>query len=315
MDYKAGSIAIILMISLLIITGCEENNTDGTSTSFIGGDDGLKIEFIKNAPPEEVFDADYPFSISLKMENIGEWDIDNPSDATVRITGINPLDFGKTSAELTKNVDSEMRAKRRVDGDVLRGTISNVEFQGLQYQGSVSSTVELPLRADVCYAYGTKANTKICVLEDLLGTERREEKDEVCDPNEAKDLDNSGAPVQVKNFRQSAISKDKLSFSFSINHVGSGVISKRGSECSDEIANKDKVLVSVNTGLSGLTCSGIEAGGNFGETTLYDGTREIVCTQPLPPQRSNYEKQISITLEYDYEDSLDTAIKVKPSIK
>lgn len=312
-----GTIIIISLILIIIsLSGCDDNGSTERSKSFIGGNDGLDIEFINNAPPDEIFDTEYPFSISLKIENIGEWDINNPQDATVKISGIDPADFGKTQSDLISNVDSELRGNHRdPDGDIIRGTLTNIEFQNLQYQGNIATDVELPIRADICYKYGTQAITKICVLEDMLGAEKRDEKEEVCEPTEIKSIENSGSPIHVSNFKETAISKDKLSFSFTINHIGEGVISRMGTECSNANSDEDRVLINVNTGINGLTCSGIEGGSNLGYTTLYDGEREIVCTQPLPAQRGNYEKQITITLEYDYQDNVDTKITVKPSAR
>lgn len=312
-SYRNHIAIMLILISFIALSGCEETNTERRS-AFIGGSDGLNIEFIKNAPPEEIFDEEYPFSISLKVENVGEWDIESESDTTVKISGIDPADFGKSHGDLTADSDTELNgAYRDPDGDEVRGTLTNFEFSNLQYEGEVASAVDLPIRAEVCYRYGTNVNSKICVLEDLLGKESRDEKEDICDPNGAKPSENSGAPVHIKNFKQTAVSSDKLSFSFTISHVGDGAVSRRGTECSDTVGEKDRVYVEVDTGISGLKCSGLEGGADKGETTLYDGEREIVCTQPLPSDRGNYEKQIEITLEYDYEDHVDTTITVKPS--
>jgi len=307
-------LVIVAILLLMLISGCE-NKTEDTGKAFIGGDKGLLINFIDGAPPAEVFDTNYPFNINIKIENVGEWDINNAADATVEITGIDPKDFSKTAESFVKNADSSLTgAHRNPQGEAVKGTITNVEFPNLQYAGTLAGTSEFTIRANVCYTYGTKINSKICVLEDLLGSKKRTEVTEICDPNTAKDTENSGAPVHVTDFKETAVASDKLSFSFKISHVGTGVISKPNTECSNEIADKDKVIVTVNTGLDGLSCSGILGGGTTGETTLYNGEREIMCTQQLPSPRGNYEKQISITLQYDYEDHIDKALKVKHSV-
>lgn len=307
-------ITILLIIIIISLSGCEEETTE-EGKAFIGGNKGLDIEFMDGAPPEEVFDSEYPFNINLRIENVGEWDIEDSSDATVSITGIDPADFGKSHGFLTKDVDDSLTgAHRNPQGDAVRGTLTDVEFSNLEYDGSIAGNVEFIVRANVCYGYGTKVNSKICVLEDLLGVTRRVGITDVCNPNEAKDYENSGAPVHITDFKETALSNNKLSFSFKIKHVGEGAVSREGTECSDSVTDKDKVYVTVNTGISGLSCSGLNGGGSEGETTLYNGERDIICTQELPESRGNYEKQITISLEYDYEDHIDTTLKVKESI-
>ena len=52
------------------------------------------MEFVEGAPPAEVFDEGrFDFSVNIKAENKGEWDIQNPSDLTITLTGVDPADF------------------------------------------------------------------------------------------------------------------------------------------------------------------------------------------------------------------------------
>jgi len=238
---------------------------------------------------------------------VGEYNIAE-NDAKISITGINPTDFGNPNFENT--AEELLGAKLDPQGNDIAGGISNVEFSGLQAT-PITGTVEYNIKADVCYPYGTTTVSKICVLEDLLGTTRKSGEKPFCEVTDNKDYENSGAPVQITDFKQAATGKDKISFTFEVSHVGDGLIFKSESGCEPSMANKDKVYVKVESGLDGLTCSSI--GGSEGNLNLYGAESQkmsVTCSQTLPAQRSDSEKQIKISLTYNYKDSVITPVKV-----
>ena len=307
-------IPILLIISMtFLIAGCgEEEMPVEELKAFIGGAKGIDIELTEQAPPDIVYDMDFPFDINVKVANVGEWDIDNSNDLTLTIIGIEPESFGKTLSQLTKNSDIPLNgAHYDPQNNVVEGTITNINFPTFQYQQPIVGSIELPVVARVCYEYGTKVNTKICVLDDLLGVSRRLGEEPVCNPNENKKAENSGAPVQITSFRESVVAADRISFTFEISHIGEGSIARMDTECSTTIADKDKVWVKINTGINGLTCSGIEAGSSEGFTTLYTGKRTIICTQPLDSPRGDYAKPIAIELQYGYTELVSKTLTVR----
>jgi hypothetical protein len=303
---------VLILIGALFIFGCAEEEVPIETGAFIGGSQGLVMSFTEGAPPDAVYDRDFPFDISLKLENVGEWSIVNVVDTTVSIIGIDPTDFGKSLVDLKKDSTVPMLGKRLdQQGNVQQGTITNIDFQNFQYRGAVVGRVDFVLRADVCYEYGTRVNTKICVLDDLLGVSRAAGEAPVCEPSETKPFENSGAPVKVTSVKETATGMDRITVTFDITHVGSGTIFRRNTECNPVIADKDKVYFKVNTGLPGLSCSGIEGGGSEGFVTLYGSSRQIICTQQLPAPRGDYEKQITAELTYGYREYIDKTLTVK----
>ena len=167
----------------------------------------------------------------------------------------------------------------------------------------------MPLEARACYQYGTTAVSELCILKDLLG---RTPGRKFCEVDSVKSVQNSGAPVQVANFEERAIESDKVRFNFLIRHSGAGSLSQKGSNCNPDYSTRDKVQVSVDTGITGdLSCSGFDSGsGSSGTTTLYNGERLITCTQQVSTL-ADYTKNPKITLEYDYQDSISTLFTVR----
>ena len=61
--------------------------------------------------------------------------------------------------------------------------------------------------------------------------------------------------------------------------------------------------------MGSIKCSGLN--GNTGFVKLSNGMRSIFCTLELSPDRSDFEKELKVTLDYNYEDDKDTVVLVK----
>src|SRR3989338_8135849 len=123
----------LLIVSLLLLSGCatapvEEQLLD--VTPFVGGSTALAMSFLEGAPPEEIFDnGNFPFSIVIKLENLGEDDV-NPEDGYIEILGINPVDFGLRGQEdLIQQLPVHVGGVvKNYEGTVLVGDTVVVEF-------------------------------------------------------------------------------------------------------------------------------------------------------------------------------------------
>jgi len=312
---RAKFIVLVLIISVVVL-GCgqkEEVATTLGGTSFIGGNEGIGISFISGAPPAEVFDnGKLPFSINLQIENKGEWDILNPQDFTITISGIDPSDFN--NPDIRQDSPQPLIAtKRDTQGNLIPGTVASMIFPGFSYLGNLAGDAQFTIRASACYSYGTKGVTKICVRDDLLSLEQG-----VCVVNGDKGVENSGAPVKVIEVKEAALASDKLQLTFKIKKTEQdGSLFQLGTECSTNLQNRDIVKVTVNTGISGTDCQGFtdEIGnpqrGNWGYVNLFSGERIISCIQEVSSVSGDFEKIIDFTLEYDYRQSIEQSILVK----
>lgn len=319
---------LALILGLLVLSGCPEtddNNNQIIDSPFIGGSEGLVFKFIENAPPEEVFDTDNAFSVSVRLENVGEHTIPENYDRMpiMKITGIDYADFDTTEADMTKSITEELLGQQlNPTGKVIQGTIMSVEFpttgEDLQYIGEVAGSAPFTFRAELCYEYETKAQAMLCVREDLLGTH---DKEGVCEPNRALQAANSGAPVHVESLEQSVQGPDKIYFDFKVRHVGAGKVFKEGlaEPCSsDTRSNKNKVWVEIeDPNLGDFKCSGLSDGTDTtGYVTLSESSTSVKaeghvrCTIKLDEPR-DLEKLLKIKLKYDYFDYTDTTVEVR----
>ena len=321
MDKKV--IFSLLIISLFVIAGCKGGDKGGAvSTPFLGGSTGVFIEFIKGNPPEQVYDGgSFDFDILASLRNDGEYDVPK-ENMKVSLYGVRPEDFGSFLEDLTDlNPPENLIGKSRDSaGSVIEGIPVYVKFppnegDHLNYASKlVGDRKDFTIRANVCYRYQTKGVAQYCVLNNLIDDAR---EDSICNPRESKTTYSSGAPVQVGNFMQSVAGQDSIRVRFDVLHSGNGNVFEFGSgsgaancprDPSSRRSNENKVFVTVEPGMGSVTCSGLQGGSGF--VRLANGKRTVICTITLSSDRTDFEKELKITLDYNYEDDKDTRFLV-----
>ncbi len=305
---------MILIMALVTVSvflaGCgDEEPGFGKDKTFLGGTKGLEIEFMNGEPPEEVYDGgDFPFSITLKINNKGEYDIP-AEDVIVSIQGFDAEEFSLSLNDLEKNPDEDITGYgiNPDTGEPIEPPEYYITFSDLNFQGTLSGNHQFPAVANICYKYLTKATTDLCIKENLLDTQDTS----VCTVSGKRKYENSGAPVQITDVEEYTAGSSAVRFSFRVKHIDNGnIYSETGELCDKALANKNKVNVNVDTGMEGtLKCSGL-SDGDSGEIILTEGERMISCTQEVK-NPSNRIKIVNIELGYDYETSEETVFLVK----
>lgn len=304
----------LLSSILLILVACS-GGEQSTGATFVGGSKGLTLQFLQDAPPAEVFDGGkFPFTINVQLANEGEWDVLSGQSVIVTLLGLQASDFGKSTTDFTKTAPQQLLGmKKDVQGNVLQGSVANIDFSGLNYQKALPGDFTMFLRANVCYDYGTKAVSSLCVKKNLLGLDNT-----ICQVNGDKSVENSGAPVHVSAVKEAQAGTDQVRYSFVIRHVGQGTVHEKGSKCSEDILKKNRVYFKVDLGLTDLPqCDGLQDQkgdpkiGNEGYVTLFSNERQISCSQKLPTDRSDFVKPTQITVEYEYTEGITRQLIVK----
>ncbi|MBU0756614.1 MAG: hypothetical protein KKF44_00985 [Nanoarchaeota archaeon] len=309
---------VILVIILLVFTGCEDGDSGTVSTSdpYLGGQDGIQMKFLEGLPPDYVFDnGGYGFGIAIQLENVGESSVD-PNNAQVEIIGINPKDFNLNSQDdLRKNIDGELvGAKKNFNGDKLPGGLTVVEFSDLNYMIDLPGNTGLKLRAELCYQYTTFTSTKLCIKRNVLENLNNQK---ICELSGEKNPQNSGGPVHITSMKETPMGQDKIQLAFIIKNVKPvpGIIFKSGTGCDDRINNPDinKVYLDFITDIDGVrpVCQGF-AEGHRGEVTLYGGEPRIVtCTLDISGVDSIFEKVFQVNLEYNYLQYIERPLEIR----
>ncbi len=303
----------LLLVLFIVACAPAEDTASTAGTPFLGGSQGVILSFVENAPPGTVYDGNtFPFDIVVKAENKGEFPVPK-NKIFVDILGFEPGQFGKGASDLSRAPKENMEARGKdAQGNILESNPTYVEFTNLKYRTPIAGAeLSFPIKAEACYLYGTIATTKLCARENVL----QPGLGGLCEINADKEVFNSGAPVQITSLVESARAQDKIAFTFKISHVGTGKIFEKGALCSTETrGHEDKVFVEISSPMQGVTCSGLgESTGPQGFATLYSGSATITCTQPLTAPR-DYEFPVTITVTYDYRDSISTNLVVKHTV-
>ncbi len=329
---KKYYLMVSLVCLILLVSACKGSGaaTGGAPrTPFIGGTAGISLNFEKDSPPPEVTDDEsFAFNVIVRLKNEGEFKVDK-NEIRMNLIGFDPADFGKNfddlrDAQPQDDLDSK---KRDAEGNIIEGTTTFVTFpkSGDNFIPSkFSGNTEFTFRADACYKYKTEANTKLCILKDMINIR----DDNICEPTGSRTIFSSSAPVQVTNFKQSVVGKDKISFSFDIvlsgnvdifwsrNEItpasGFDAACPRDPRQRREIENSvgvEIIEIPVDPVFQNLKCGGLD--NHIGVVKIINGRRTITCTVELVTDRLDLEKTMGIHLKYNVLDNKETKVLVK----
>ncbi|MFT4311168.1 MAG: hypothetical protein ACMXX7_00925 [Candidatus Woesearchaeota archaeon] len=312
---------MIMMFALLLLTACGTNGGgDGIGTTpFIGGTQGIKMEFVENFPPERVSDGSgqEDFDIVVKLTNKGEAEV-AAEDVRVRLSGFSPHLFGYSADNLTKTAPENIESNiKNPDGSIIASLPVEVDFERFRYQQAVQGTQSFPLRAEICYLYSTFVASTICVKEDF----RSDQTGDICTVASTRTAFNSAAPLQVIDVRQTAARQDTTRIVFTIANRDSGKVFRHDSLCESEGRMEDRVYVQFQ-GLNPqegeeVNCRSLRtddgSGGTEGYVTLNaEGRAEVSCDVTFD-ERTPRIQPFGLELSYKYNENIQRNIIVERS--
>lgn len=314
---KLRFVMFLIVVAFLVMgqSNCEGGGNKPVKNKidpYIGGTDGLEIQFADEAPPTEVFDGGSdPFDIELILQNVGEAPI-NRENVKIMIEGLHPGDFGKTQSDFIVNgINEDIEATYKdFDGNKLLSPDVYITFNNLNFQGTLPGNKNYPIWASICYNYKTEALADGCIRKNPRSTEEG-----VCEVNEEKIVYSSSAPVQVTQFLEQPSGQTTVKYLFTIKHQGSGKIYSPLSKCpSDDTSQEGVIKYNIESSVSDLICSGADGTGKSGSIKLRPGQEYVLrCTQQKESQL-DFIDSIFMTLEYDYKISTPETILIKKNI-
>ena len=201
-------------------------------------------------------------------------------------------------------------------GFVLAGGEELLEFEQASYINDVSANIPLQLFASLCYEYKTQGLTNLCLKKDVV----KKSIEDVCDTNDpAKEVYNSGAPVQVSGMRQKAIGSNKVQITFTVQNVGTGIVYLPDTftdSCKGGGDNEDYVRISLLNPQNNFVpeCSAFGKSSS-GDVRLVNGKKEITCTIDTSAlQDVSYQDLLLIDVDYVYREGVITSLTVENAV-
>jgi len=214
------------IIILLFAFGCKGGVKKDTITDIDvrKGIEGLKMEFLPNAPPQNVFENGN-FPISLKIKNIGAFDIVDNKNTPIIEKGVVVFGFERAFMDIRFNKENIFEVK----GKSIFSPNGDEEFIAVNAEakniGPQSETHPSTIFATACYPYETILGTSICIDTDVLG-QRKGQK--ACNVKDLVFNEGQGAPVAVTKIETRMLPQDdgkiKPHFLIHIENKGNGEV-------------------------------------------------------------------------------------------
>lgn len=310
-NIKTGAVCLILIALIAIISGCGKTlKPERPSMEEIEkGSNGLIIEFLEGAPPEEVLE-NAVLQSGIRLSNQGTNEVKR---------GYLLLGYEKEYISLyswqgggaNDKITISLKGKSLTLPEGEEGVyLANMEVKDIGPQREKADTT---IYATTCYDYQTKAHATMCIDTDVYNLKQTEK---ACSASDMS-LTDQGAPVAVKRIESRMIvSKEgdivKPQFIIHFGNVGDGTITAAGRAdiaCSAQPLSKDDIntiKVSAVLSESVLSCKPeiLKLRENSDYTTC---TLELGIDQSIP----GYYAPLTITADYGYMETISKQVSIR----
>ncbi len=341
MDYTRVNKKLILIIgilSLMLLAGCEggflkgrKGNAPITDVDIREGFDGLSMQFLQNAPPDNVF-TETGFPIAIDLKNNGASDIKDTK-------GILVIGLETNYAELVKEVDKN-GIRFGLNGKSIYNPVGDKDVIEIDARakriGEQSETFTSRVSATACYPYKTIFGTSVCVDTDVYGAIKGLK---ACTVKDLEFDKGQGAPVAVTKVEArmlAGIDKNivKPHFIIHIENKGNGqvidpqegIISRACTKEPLEYKNFNSIQIKVSLSGKDLNCRIGESESEDGEGGTAAGPTTIIrlrekkdfvrCTleEGIDRGRDAYVTPLKVELDYGYTFTISKNVVIKKGV-
>jgi hypothetical protein len=275
-------VIFVSFILLLLLVGCVSVGTSRKTPphNFKSGVHDLEIDFLKNNPPDEVF-QNSEFKIVVELHNDAAYSITN---GEIKLTGLDTTYF---------EFLDEWRSFNNLEGRSLefpQGEKDFVEFEVRSLDLKKRDEIEANFKVDVKYSSQIDFADTVCVNPDLYSI-----YNSGCKVDNEKSYAGQGGPVAVADLKEIISPGGNVEFRLLLRNRGDG---------------EAKVLTFSSAQLGGkdMSCEFKGAKGDK-RTSKLKGRDEVnlICNSDLQSFKS-YETTLTINFVYDYFVSEDRSI-------
>ena len=235
-----NKISIITTILLLFIAACNATSTQKTKEIDVRvGFAGLTLEFLKNTPPQRIFESD-KFPVVIKIRNTGAADIKDSQavlslgfekDYTqnielLRSGGVQPLPDLKAENTAAFSLEGKSQINQKGEEEVVSYNLAagKVDPQSEFHSSTVMATL--------CYPYQTILDTTFCMDTDVSSLRPGKK---VCRLQDLSFANGQGAPVAISKIEVQMLPSQESGkitpqFLIYIENKGQGIVIKNHPE-------------------------------------------------------------------------------------
>lgn len=295
-------IAILLTLSLLLISGATGCPSTGTSADAASG---LGVSFVNEAPPLSVsVNQEFPIYVDI-LNNGGQFV--NKGEAKFYLSGVGPNLEGVTASQS----NDRSLSKQSISPDRV------VFADKAKFTFPIESLYTLPIVLTSCYSYGTTAQASLCIS--------AKNDSEVCDLAGEKitATSNSIAPIQISSVKEE-LAGNKLRVLITLSNKLGGQVYLPDADCDklqakdiSESFKQDKVGVEVrlpDREKSSFICKLLTNTSPYVPQDSLAGSANmgtVVCERTLAGGES-YQTPFAVILRYKYVESISKNINILP---
>lgn len=293
---KNYALIVFVMFSLVFSLGatqCQKGEeTEGQAFKYTGTD-GITADFAEDAPPSADNWKGEPIGLEVEVQNKGEETV-NAGDLKIRLRGI----AATSTLSPTKKETSNPEAIESID-DFGESESYKVDLGQITYNPDkmVTSRYTPLIEAEVCYPYVTYVSTDFYVGDTT----------EYVSQGKINTGDNSNAPVQIGELKESRGASNSVKFNFVVKDVSNGDVVP--SCWSSEEKPPQKVKITIDSP-SNVECSTL-GGGSSGEIELDNGRKRVYCTMTYDESDTEYKDRLVINLQYYYNQKISKIINIE----
>lgn len=292
---KNYTLIVFVLFSLVFSLGatqCEKAETGDDKAFKYTGTDGIIADFAEDAPPKIDNWKGEPIDVEVEVQNKGEETI-GAGDLKVRFRGI----AATSTLNPTRGETSNPEAIEEID-DFGESEPYIIELGQITYNPDkmVTSRYTPLIEAEVCYPYITYVSTDFYVGDTT----------DYVKQGKINSGDNSNAPVQIQELKESRGASNSVKFNFVVKDVSNGGVVPGCWSSEDNPLETVKVTIDSP---SNVECSTLNGGSN-GEIELRDGRKRIYCTMSYDESDSEYKDRLVINLQYYYNQRISESITI-----
>ena len=319
---------IFILFIVILIVGCRPpTSTQGESSSYRTGAEGLVMNFIPGAPPTKMFadegEVDIPISIEIRNKGAYPTSKDYGWENSVIFIGgydkniIDQWELGDSGNGPSVNLNEKT--------DVLEGkSINNpeggydlLEFTGTAKLGDIGVDKYTPnFLVTACYDYKTKASPNVCIDPRPFSTVNERK---VCNIHDVS-LTNQGAPVAITKVESKALS-NSIQFKIHFKNVGKGEVIaidelEKCSSSNEKLEKRHMDFVKVEKvelGGEKIDCGKLlNVGSQEGYARLINNQGFIVCNLKDYKEDidSAYTTPLYVELAYGYRSAISKSVEI-----
>lgn len=285
---------MLIIILFLFIIGCSLTKKGPTGSisdlDIHTGTHGLVLGFMKNSPPEEVFEEE-EFPVYAQLENKGAADIINGYIAL----GFQEDYFEASVKNREFNLEGKSLANPIGEKNIFRFLVTAKKIIG--------EPRTVPIAVSSCYSYNTIATVSVCIDTDVYNVKAVQK---ACSVKDITSKEGQGGPIAVTKIEPKMLTTEGENiiipqFTIEVENKNDGnliLTNKAKDLCSATALSRDDLdVVSFNVELSEqeLKC-------NKDVLKLRENKDKIICwlESGIDKEKASYTTLLQIKLDYGY---------------